>query len=188
MRFEGGEYEGGGGGDLLEVLRQAREAKELLRDEMGESKGSWLRDLAEIAKVLPQLLGSLPQIQQFAAQQQQGQRVVTKYIPRPAPGQIVEGQAQNQLPKFELSMEDLVPLSEFQAGDAWRMLHEANEMGWITYLSQTSLEQMESALAQLAIDCEEEEQTKAVNVFLEQKHHWLAELVDIAHSTGQNTG
>lgn len=183
-RYDGEGYEGGGGGDLLEVLRQAKEAKELLRDEMGESKGNWLRDLAEIAKVLPSLLGALPQIQQVVQQQQQ--RTSARVVHEPIREQITETKDQPQLePSFELSMEILVPLSELEPSDVWNVLVANRQVGWINYLAKTSLEQMEESLTQMAYNCQNADDAKAINEFIATKHHWLAQLVEIAHNSIQ---
>lgn len=66
--------------DLLSVLRQAKEAKNLLKDEIEpESKGSWLHDiiraLPSIPAILAELRESAPQLAQLAEIQQTRQQI-----------------------------------------------------------------------------------------------------------------
>lgn len=202
--------------DLLEVLRQAREAKDLLKDEISEGKGSWLHDIAEIAKALPSFLAALPQIQ-HAVQQQQKTQAVTQYLhAQQTPAQLAEANAQAQEQaqtqaraklqaeadaqvlvqsqiqsietNFDQSMEVLVPLSEFEPADVWKMLNETGEVAWMQYLSHTTLEQLEESLEMLANNCADDNKAKQIREFVANKHHWLGQLVEIAHNAAQNTG
>lgn len=181
MRYESDEYEGGGG-DLLGVLRQAREAKDLLKDEIS-TKGSWLSDLAQIMKALPGVLGSLPQLQQAVQQQQQPNP--TKHIQQIEVGHD-QPQPQPQHLELSMSMEVLMPLIVLEASEALEQLRVNNEQGWLQYLSRTSVEEFEAVLAQYAKDCEIPEIAEGINDFLQKRHHWISELVELAHNAGQN--
>jgi len=182
-RYGEGEYESP---DLLEVLRQAAEAKKLLKGELGEGRASWLSDIAEIMRSLPQVLSALPQLQQVTQQQQRPRQVVV-------PEQIAQGQAQVQIeqqqpqPKnMEVSLEALVPLINLEPADAWQVLNDNGESGWTYYLSHTSLEEVEKNLAELALTSENPAQVEGIKLFLQQKHVWLRELVELAHAVQQN--
>lgn len=164
--------------DLLEVLRQAREAKDLLKGELSESKSSWLSDIAEIMKALPGLLANLPQLQQMA---QQAKPVTQRIQTQPATKQI-----EPQHLELSMSMEALMPLVVLEASEALEQLHVNNEQGWLQYLSHTSVEEFEGMLAQYAKNCEIPEIAEGINDFLQQKHVWIRELVELAHSAQQS--
>ena len=178
-QYGDGNYEGQP--DLLEVLRQAKEAKALLKGELSESKSSWLSDVAEIMKALPGLLANLPQLQQMA---QQAKPVTQRIQTQPEQKQIVQPQPQHL--ELSMSMEALMPLIVLEPSEALQQLRANNEQGWLQYLSHTSVEEFEAVLAQYAKDCEIPEIAEGINDFLQKKHHWIEELVELAHSTQQN--
>ena len=76
----GGEYTGEPPPDLLDVLRQAKEAKSLIKEETEDEKGgsNTLTAIAEIVKALPTIAQLLPQIQAQPAQPQEQPRIAHK--------------------------------------------------------------------------------------------------------------
>jgi hypothetical protein len=162
--------------DLLSVLREAKEAKELLRDELGEStKGSWMRDFAEIMRNLPAVLQGIGSISP-ATLQQFTQPVVA--LPRPQQISQPPRQEKQQLeqPDFnEVKLETIMGLLELSPEEAWKKLNG----GWQNYLRQTSYEDLEQKLKGIG-EANPEVQPHIDN-FLKQNHHWLQQLVEIAH-------
>lgn len=82
--------------DLMDVLRQAKEAKNLLRDELGEEKGGLFRDLLRALPAIPATLQSLqgvmPQMQQMQPMSQLQMEAPTPRLQQPQPQQPTQPQ------------------------------------------------------------------------------------------------
>jgi len=166
--------------DLLSVLRQANEAKALLRDELGEGKSSTLRDIAEIFKSLPSVLQSLGSINPQALQQLTQPATVSQPRHVQIPQPVRHEEASQPPPEFgEVKLEKLMALLELEPQQAWDSLQAEGEAGWVNYLSHTSYEQLETKLK--ALGEENAEVQPHIDSFLKQKGHWLQELIIIAH-------
>lgn len=84
---EGGDFLGEAQPDILDVLRQAREAKDLIREEVESEKGGGtVAAIAEIVKALPTIAQILPQLQQA----QPAQPVEQPRIAHKEPEQLAE--------------------------------------------------------------------------------------------------
>jgi hypothetical protein len=169
--------------DLLSVLRQAREAKDLIRDELGEGKGSTIRDIAEVLKALPGVLQSLgqfnpAQLRQFANSQAQiAERQVQQIETAP------KEQPEKQPDINSVPLDKLMMLIELEPQQAWDTLVAEGEEGWLNYLRATTYEQLEATLR--SIGEQNPEFKPHIDDFLEKKSNWLAKLITIAHQSEQ---
>ena len=162
--------------DLLSVLKQAKEAKDLLRDELGE-KGSTIRDIAEILKSLPAVLQSLGQINPQALQQIQRQAISQPRIQQIA--QPTQPEPEVQQPDLgEVKLEKLMALLELEPQQAWETLKAEGEAGWVRYLKSTTYEGLTQTLE--AIVKQNPEYADNIKGFLKQYHKWLQNLITIA--------
>lgn len=84
-----------------------------------------------------------------------------------------------QLPELKLEM--IMDLLELEPAVAWQTLQDRNEEGWTEYLSTHSFEQLVEDLEKLAEMPEYEQFAGNIKEFLTTHHHWLQELVLIAH-------
>jgi len=170
--------------DLLEVLRQAREAKELLKDELGESKGSAIKDIAEIVKCLPSVLQTLGQINPAQIQRMtQGAATEPRYHAQERISERVRHEQLRQPEPVDFSevrLEVLMGLLELEPADAWVRLQAEGEVGWQNYLKQTNFEQLEASLK--AAGEGNAEAQPHIEAFLREKRHWLQQLLGIAKS------
>ncbi|HEY41523.1 MAG TPA: hypothetical protein G4O18_06650 [Dehalococcoidia bacterium] len=163
--------------DLLETLRQAREARDLIRDELEpEGKGSVIRDIAEVMRYIPAAIQMIKQQQapqevyppvqrqQLAPQQLTGDA----YVPKPA--------------KKTAILADLLEVSELTPQQAYDKLQGT---GWQQFLKENTFGQLVDTLKTLEVD---PQFGSYVTEFLEQKSDWLRELSAIANKTGANSG
>jgi len=161
--------------DLLEVLRQAKEAKDLIRDELGESKGSTIKGIAEIMRALPSALQALGQ-----ANLNQFQRPNPQTLPQRQFHQIPKPEPKAEQAGFgEVRLDRLMALLELEPEQAWETLKADGEAGWQDYLRETSYEQLEQHLR--VVGEANPELQPHIESFLKQKHGWLEQLVEIAH-------
>lgn len=201
---EGDDYVGGGaGGDALEILQQAREIRDFLKEE-GEGKSSWLTNIVELLKALPAAAAVLPQLQQAAAQMQsqaQGrthvvtdQTIAQQQLEAARAAQLPNAQKEVAEIKVEqatedvlpLSLETLVPLVELSPEEAWEKLIADGEQGWTFYLSHTPSEDILSQFEKLSELAGNDEQKEKIRNFVRQKHEWISEIVAIAHNSLAN--
>lgn len=181
MAYGDHESEYGGEPDLLSVLRQAREAKELLADELGSGKGSWMKDFAELIKALPSAFQALGQVNPQALQQfTQHPAQIAQPPTQALPDKLVQAQQADQA-KAEVRLDSLIPLVELEPEQAWQKLQAEGESGWLNYLSRTSYEDIETTLKGLA-DANPDAQPQ-IEAFIKQKRRWLEQLVQIAHQS-----
>jgi len=170
--------------DLLEVLRQAREAKELIKDEISESKGEGtLQGLASILKEVPALLKVLPQLQPAGQAGHGEQRQITY---EPSVKQIQEKEPelrrftpeQTEILNFAEKITDMQPeqaaveLSEHKGDDDFRATI------W-RYLTQVTMEDLESLAPMIETAPEYEFLMPYVRKLqTKEGRKWLALLID----------
>lgn len=131
-----GEYTGEAQPDLLDVLRQAKEAKDLIKEEV-EGKGNTLTAIAEIVKALPTIAQILPQIQQAPPTKQ-------PQIAQPEPEQLAEPEAKTPQEAMTLFANRFLELEPEVAGA--ELYQNRDESGDVrqaiySYLSENSLDE-----------------------------------------------
>lgn len=88
-----------------------------------------------------------------------------------------------QLP--ELKLELIMDLLELEPAEAWESL-QANEPDWVDYLSKTSFETLVETLEKLGEQPEYSQYAENIKEFITTRHHWLQELVELAHGVVQS--
>ena len=140
-----GEYMGEAPPDILDTIRKANEARQLIREE-DKGEGNTLTAIAEIVKALPTIAQILPQIQQ-APPAQQPQPQITRHEPE----QLAEPEKtpQEALTLFAnrfLSLEPEVASAElFQHKDE---IGDIRSTLW-AYLSENSLDEIMDLIPEL---------------------------------------
>ena len=136
-----GEYMGEPPPDILDTIRKANEARELIREE-DKGKGTTLTAIAEIVKALPTIAQLLPQIQaqptQQIAQQQQPR------IAQPEPEQIAEPEPKTPQEAMTLFANRFLELQpEEAAAELYANRDEVNDIRHIlwSYLSENSVDE-----------------------------------------------
>ncbi len=169
--------------DLLSVLREAREAKALIKDELGDTKGGTLAGIASIMKELPGIVQSLPQLQQLGQQMNQQtppQVQMQQESQQPAlkPGQQELTTEQRELKNF---VERFIALKPEEAAEE---VYENREkpglysLIWNT-LAENTLEDMISLLPMLnTMPQYQFLMTFAVKLTENEGKKWLALLID----------
>ena len=173
---------------IKDWLKELREYKELMTEMGGEGGGggTFIQNALAILKELPGALAALKQMtpeqmQQITQQGQvQGQAQQIRL-------QQAQQQVQIQPPKtLELKLDALMPLIELSPEECWQELQNRGEMGWIGYLSATSLEEIEALLNKIAEEASDPIIAEGIQQFLATKHKWLTDLIVFAHNTGNN--
>jgi len=165
-------------------LRQAAEAKALIKDELGEgNKGSTIRDVAEILKSLPGVLQSLGSLNPQALQQlQENPQLVQRHVSQitQPPKRIQATEQGLEPPDFtSVKLEKLMAMLELEPEQAWQRLHDEGDHGWISYLKANSYEQLVEALNGISEAAPQFKEN--IDGFLKQHHTWLQNLILIAH-------
>jgi len=167
--------------DLLDVLRQAKQARELVKDELGDSKGSMLKDVLKALPAIPGILAELRQMQgapqQIPQQMPQIEQRPRQQLKQPEPEPTPEPEQQ---PKLEAKLASLLDLLELSPEEAYQQLQNRGETGWIAYLQTHSHEELLNILQKLT---EDPEHGQFVAKFLQEKGKWLEELVYHAQQT-----
>jgi len=179
-----GEYTGEPSPDLLDVLRQAKEAKDLIKEEVESEKGSsnTLTAIAEIVKALPTIAQILPQLQAQAGQpaQQPQPKITRKELeqltePQPEP----EKSPEEAMTLFANHFLELQP--EQAALELYQNKDEAGDIRHIiwSYLSENSLDEIMDLIPELISVPEYEFLTPfAQKLSTNKSKRWLALLID----------
>jgi len=163
--------------DLLEILKTAKEAKQLVQDELGDSKTSMWKDILKALPAIPAILSELREMQTKIPIEPPKQ----PRLPQPEPKSAQEPpQEPPGVPKLEARMASLLELLDLEPEQAYQELVRRGETGWIAYLKGHSSEEMLGNLQELTKDPEHGE---FIRQFVEEKSHWLEELVLFAHQT-----
>lgn len=175
-----------------EFLKEMIEEDEL-KKEAGIGGGGGNKGIVQqFLEALPYLAEAMAQARAMMGGAQSQGLKPTVHIEQAAPvEQIDQGRAQVQAqpsppPKLDMNMETLIPLAALTPEVAWETLQSTNEQGWILFFSKTSAEQIEILLADYVKNCEIPEVAEAIDIFLKTQHHWLQEIVELAHNSTKN--
>ena len=179
---EGSEYTGEAAPDLLDVLRQAKEAKSLIQEEIESEKGgsNTLTAIAEIVKALPTIAQMLPALQQTPPTQHREEHI---QITQPEPEQIAEPpepkSPQEAMTLFANRFLELEP--EEAALELYQNRDEVNDIRHIlwSYLSENSVDECLDLIPEVITQPEYSFLTPFAQKFSTNKSkRWLALLID----------
>lgn len=160
--------------DLLETLRTAREARDLIKDEMGPTDSrSWIRDLAEIIKVLPQALQAV-QAQGLIGGQSQ-------HRPQPMPqqpplGRLSQPEQEQPEQQIQLKFETLLPLLDLSPQEVVEYLRagDDNEQLWLGLLATVDYPTIRQILDRVE---DPQLQPYIAQLSSEDRKHWVEDVL-----------
>ncbi|MBN2455427.1 MAG: hypothetical protein JXB29_02645 [Sedimentisphaerales bacterium] len=177
--------------DLLEVLRQAKEAKDLIKDELGTTDNkSWIRDLAEIIKVLPQAMQAAQQqglIGQVAQQSRQS-RQPPQIFRHEQLSQAQQQPAEQKQEQVQLKLESLLPLLEMEPAEAIEFLSSEAENDqqvgmWLGFLATTDYQTIVTLLNTVQ---DPDLQPYVEQLLANDRKEWLEEVLKLAKEQYSN--
>jgi len=140
-----GEYMGEPPPDILDTIRKANEARELIKEEDKSSKGNTLTAIAEIVKALPTIAQILPQLQAQPTQQpQQISRQETPQIAQPEPEQLAEPEPKSPQEAMTLFANRFLELEpEVASAELYQNRDEVGDVRQVlwSYLSENSVDE-----------------------------------------------
>lgn len=164
---------------LKDFLKEIEDYKEIMAEVGGgEGKGSWLRDLAEIMKQLPNAVGVVAQLPQIQAQVRQQQQIQTVQQIEEAQSQSTQQKKRKKEAPPSLDFEKIADLLQLEPQQAWEELQNRGETQWVDYLGTTSYEELCGILEKYA---DHPQYGTYIKEFLNNYSRWLEDLVLCAH-------